>query len=98
VDEPARGRRDVAKGVHVRHHVVPEPSLIRRDYHEVDIVDVIAHLHDRLVRNRHAELFLRLRQRQPEPPPPPVSLLRGPELEHRLRCIPLGQRRRVVAV
>jgi hypothetical protein len=38
--------------VDVRHHVVPEAPLVRRDRREVDVVEVRAHLRDRFVGNR----------------------------------------------
>ena len=57
-----RRRRHIAEGVDVRHHVVAEASLVRRDGIEVDVVEMRAHLRERLVGNRHAELLLRLRR------------------------------------
>ena len=46
------GARPVAEGVHVRHHVVAEALLVRRHRGEVDVVEVRAHLRDRLVGDR----------------------------------------------
>ena len=66
MDEAARRRRDVAERVDVRHHVVAEAPLVRRDRVEVDVVEVRAHLRDRLVGNRNAELLLGLGEREPE--------------------------------
>ena len=54
VDEAAGGGGHVAKGVHVGHHVVAKALLVRRHGREVDVVEVRAHLRDRLVGNRHA--------------------------------------------
>ena len=59
VDERLRRRRDVAERVDVRHHVVAEAPLVRGDGVEVDVVEVRAHLRERLVGNRNAELAAR---------------------------------------
>ena len=98
MDESARRGRDVAERVDVRHHVVAKAPLVRGDDVEVDVVEMRAHLRDRLVRNRHAELLLRFGEREPELAPQAVSHRRRPELEHRLRRVPLGERRRVAIV
>ena len=78
-----RRRRDVAERVDVRHHVVPEPPLVRGDRLEVDVVEMRAHLRDRLVGDRHAQLLLGFGEREPEAPPESVPRLRRPQLEHR---------------
>jgi len=67
---------DVAKGVHVGHHIVAKATLVDRHALEVDVVEVRTHLVQRLVRNGHTQLLLRLGQRQPEPTPEPVTHLR----------------------
>ena len=90
--------RDVAEGVDVRHHVVAEPPLVDRHLLEVDVVEVGAHLRQRLVGDRHAERLLGLREGQPEPTPEPVARLRRPELQHRPGGVPLGERRGVAIV
>ena len=48
MDERPRRRRLVAEGVHVRHDVVPEAPLVARGRGEVDVVEVRAHLRQRL--------------------------------------------------
>ena len=83
--KPLRRRRDVAERVDVRHHVVAEAPLVRGDDVEVDVVEVRAHLRDRLVGNRNAELLLGFGEREPEPAPEAVARRRRPELEHRFR-------------
>ena len=98
MNELVRGGRDVAERVHVRHHVVAEAALVHGHRLEVDVVEVRAHLRERFVRNGHAEPLLRLREREPEPAPEPVPHLRRPQLQHRLRGVALGERRRVAVV
>ena len=93
MDEAARRGRDVAERVHVRHDVVAEPALVRRDDVEVDVVEMRAHLRDRVVGNRNAELLFGFGEREPELAPETMPLRRRPELEHRLRCVSLGERR-----
>jgi hypothetical protein len=98
VDELLRRRRRVAERVHVRHHVVAESPLVRRDLLEVDVVEMGLHLRDRLVGDRHAEALLGLGEREPEAPPQPVPHLRRPQLEHRPGGVALGERRRIAIV
>ena len=62
VNESLRGGSDVAERMHMRHDVVAKPLLVRRDDIEIEVVDVIAHLLDRVIGNRNAELFLRIGQ------------------------------------
>src|SRR5207248_1753972 len=80
------------------HHVVPIPLLILRDGREVDVVEMPAHLRDRLRRNVDAELAFRLGERQPQATPVPIARGRRPELEHRPGRVPLGERRGIALV
>jgi hypothetical protein len=97
VDEAARRGSNVAERMDVRHHVMPKPTLVGRDHIEIDVVEVRPHLRDRLVGNRNTELLFRFGEREPQLPPQTMSLCRRPELQHRFRCVSLGERRRVAA-
>ena len=92
MDHAARRRRHIPEGVHMRHHVVAEPALVFGDGRKVDVVEVRAHLGDRLLGDRDPELALRFGEREPEPTPEPMAGLRTEERQHRLRGIALGER------
>src|SRR6266550_3344262 len=93
MDERLRGRRDVSKCVHVRHHVVAQSLFVRGNDLKIDVVEMCPHLANCFVWNRHAELALRLGQSEPEPAPETVTLGGRPQFEHRLRRVSLGERR-----
>ena len=90
--------RDVAERVDVRHHVVPEATLVRGDGVEVDVVEVRAHLRDRLVGNRHAELLLGLGEREPERRQSPWRVRGDQSSSIASRRVALGERRGVGVV
>lgn len=46
MDDGRSRRAAVGKGVHVRHHVVPELALLLRRHGEVDVLLVALHLLD----------------------------------------------------
>ena len=65
MNERPCGGRGVAEGVNVRHDIMTEPSLVRGDGRKIHIVQVLAHLGDRLVGNLDAERFLRFGEGEP---------------------------------
>ena len=85
-DRPGRGA-DIAIGMHVGHHVVPQPPLVAFGRRKIDIIDVLLQLGDLLRADRQAEFRLCLGQGDPEPPPGAEFSLRAPELAHRGRRI-----------
>ncbi len=80
-DRPGRGA-DVAVGMNVGHHVVPQPPLVPFGRREVDVVDVLLQLGDLLLADRQAEFRLGLGQGHPQPPPGAELPLRAPQLAH----------------
>src|SRR5687767_14258106 len=98
MNEGLRGRSSVAEGMDVRDDVVPEPSLIRSDHIEVDVIEPVTHLRNGFRGNLYAELPLRLGQREPQAAPQAVADSRRPELQHRRRRVPVRQRRGIAIV
>jgi len=92
MNERLCGRCRIAERVNVRHHVMTKSLLVGGNGLEVDLVEIGAHLLDRSVRDRDPQLTLGLGERQPKTAPKPVTRCRRPQLEHRLRCVPLGER------
>src|SRR5690606_35164858 len=92
VDERLGCGRRVSERVHVCHHIVPEATLVSCYSVEVYVIQMSAHLVDRLERDVDPQLPLRLRERQPEPPPQTVALARRPELEHGPGCVAFSER------
>jgi hypothetical protein len=92
------GRRLVAEGVHVGHHVVPEAPLVLRRRGEVGIVEVGAQLLHRPLGDGDAEGALLFHQREPEPAPEPDPVGLAPELLHGRRGVPGTERRLVPGV
>ena len=98
MDDALRRGGDIAEGVHVRHHVVPEALLVPGNDGEIDVVEVRAHLLNRRRGDVDAERPLVLREREPEPAPEPVPGLRAPQFEHRLGGVAFGERGLVLRV
>ena len=91
MDDVAGGRGDVAEGVDVGHHVVPQlASRSSAARVEVDVVEVGAQLGELLgadarrdaVVGEQAEFVLGLGERQPQPPPGAELPQRPPPLGH----------------
>src|SRR5687767_6349099 len=97
MDERLRGRRGIAESMYVCHNVVTESLLVIGNRVEVDLVEVRAHLPNRVIRNLNAQLALRFGEGQPETAPQAVARCRGPQLEHRSGGVSLGQRRAIDA-
>ncbi len=95
MNERARRRRHIAERMNVGHDVVAEAALVLGHALEVEVVEVGAHLGDRLVGDLHPERSLGLGQREPQRPPERMPRLWRPDLQHRARRIALGERRRV---
>ncbi len=76
-DRPGVGA-EVAVGVDVGHHIVPQFSLVTRGGVEVDVIDVGLELVDLLRRDRQSKFRLGLGQRDPKPPPGAELPLRTP--------------------
>ena len=98
VDELVRRGGHVAKGVDVSHHVVPEAPLVDGHLLEVDVVEVRAHLRQRLIRDRHPQPLLGLGEGEPEAPPESVPHAGRPQLQHRRGRVALGERGGVTVV
>ena len=82
VDDRPRGGANVAVGVHVRHHIVPEAAFVAVGSGKVDVVDVGLQLGDLLGGDGQAELGLGLGQGYPKPSPSAELALRAPQLTH----------------
>src|SRR4029079_7761015 len=74
---------------------VRKGGCVRANDAEVVSVETRAHLRERLVGNRYAELALRLGEREPEPSPQTMPRGGRPKLEHRGGCVALSERRRI---
>ena len=98
MNHAARRRRDFAKRMHMRHHIVPKALFVLGDFGEVDVVEMQSHLGDRRRGNVDAEVAFRFGKREPEAPPEAVARLRRPERQHRRRRVALGERRAVPVV
>ena len=90
-DRPGLGT-DVAVGLHVGHHVVPQSALVTVGRLEVDVVDVLLELSDLLRCDRQPELRLGLGQRDPKPPPRAELPPRAPEGAHLGRAVSGNER------
>ena len=95
-DRPGLGAQ-VAVGMDVGHHVVPQLPLVTRGRREVDVVHVGLELVDLLPGDRQAQFGLGLGQRHPQPPPGAELPLRTPQRAHLRRGI-AGDQRIVVLV
>jgi hypothetical protein len=93
VEEGSGRGRLVGEGVHVGHHVVPETPLVAGGRGEVGVVQVGAHLRQRLVGDGQPELPLRFGQGQPQPPPQSDAVRLAPQQLHRGRRVAGAQRR-----
>ena len=82
VDHRARRRGLLAEGVHVGHHVVPEPLFVLRRLPQVGVVEVRPHLGDRGLGDGEPELPLALGQRQPDAAPEADAVRLAPEALH----------------
>src|SRR5205814_3048450 len=69
VNERLGGGSDLSESVDVRHYVVPESLLVSGDSIEIDVIQIGAHLANRLVGDRNTQLALRLGEREPDPAP-----------------------------
>src|SRR5688572_24090475 len=92
MDEGTRGRRLIAEMMDVRHHVVTQPALVFGGFVEIGVVEMLAQLLQRRVRDLEAELFLRFHQGQPEAAPQTDAPALAPQRLHRGRGVPHGQR------
>src|SRR5690606_10824932 len=92
VDDPARGGRLLPQVVDVRHHVMAQLALQLGRPGEVEVIEVLAKLRDRLVRDLQAELTLGFRQRQPQPTPGSELEARREDVRHLPRRVPLRER------
>ncbi len=82
MEEGARGGSLVAEMVDVRHHVVPEATLVLRRDGEVGVVEMRAHLRQRRIRNLEPELALRFGEREPDAPPEADAVRLAPQPLH----------------
>ena len=89
--------RLLAEGVDVRHDVVAEAPLVPAGGGQVGVVEVGAHLGQRLLGDVEPELALGLRQGEPEPAPEPDAVRLAPQRLHRGRGV-AGAERRAPAV
>ena len=92
MDVGARFRRDVAKSMHMRHHVMTERLFVCCHGGKVDVALVGAHCVDRDFRNFDAQTPLRFSEREPQLAPQPITRFRAPERKHGARGVPFGQR------
>ena len=95
VDVRTGRRRLLAEVMDVGHDIVAQPLLVLGGALEVGVVDVLAHLRQRVLGDVETELFLGLHQCEPEPPPQPDAPPLSPQRLHRRGGIPLGQGRAV---
>ena len=91
VDDRPGLRADVAIGMDVGHHVVPQPPLVPFGRREIDRIDVLPQLGDLFLSDRQAQFRLGLGQGHPQPPPGAELPLRAPQLAHRGRRIAADQ-------
>ena len=83
VDDWPGSRTNVAVGMHVGHHVVPQSPLMPLGRRKVDVVHVLLQFGDLLPADRQPKFRLGLGQGHPKPPPGAELPLRAPELAHR---------------
>jgi hypothetical protein len=83
----------IAESVDVGHHIVAEPALVASGNLEIRIIQVRAHLHDRLLGNLEPQLALGFCQREPEPAPEADAMAFTPEYLHGGRRVPRPKRR-----
>ena len=82
VDYRAGVRADVSESVNMRHYVVPKLLFILVFFIVIDIVNMLFHLGDLLVRNVKPELFFALRKGNPKFAPRRISVVRGENFLH----------------
>ena len=92
VDNRAGVRALLAKGVHVRHHVVPDDLFTRLCDVVIDVVGVLLHFVDLLLGNGQTQFHFGLRQRDPETAPCTEFFIRRKQEFHFRVRIPRGQR------
>jgi len=99
MNDALRGGRDVFEGVHLGHHVVAKLLLVFGRVVEIDVVEVVAHLPQRVVGDAvQAELFFALGERKPKPSPQAELLGRAQQVKHFGRRVAGGERRNVSLV
>jgi hypothetical protein len=87
VNDRPGGRANVAVGMHVGNHIVPEPLLIRGRGGEVDVIDMGPEFGDLRGGDFESQLALGFGQRDPQFPPGAVPDLRRPEPAHVARGV-----------
>src|SRR5262245_42592035 len=92
MDDPARRWTLIAVGMDVRHHIVPQPPLMRLSRRKVDRVDIPPQRLNLRLRNREAQLRFRLSQPNPKLPPCAKLLLVAPKPAHFRRSVATNQR------
>jgi hypothetical protein len=89
---------DIAIGVHVGHHVVPQLSLVSRRRLEIDVINVGLQLLKLLLADVQAHLLLGLGQYDPQPPPQAKFSLLAEQLGHLGRGVAADERVFVICV
>ena len=92
VDDRAGVGANVAVGVDVGHHVVPQFSLVLGRLGEIDIVDMRAQLVDLLFGDRQAQFRFGLGQRYPQAAPGAEFSLSSPQRGHFARSVAADER------
>ena len=93
MDDARCGRRRLAIGIDVRHHVVADLLLAPADAVVIDVVDVRFKLRNLIIRDRQAQRGFSPGQRDPQPAPGAIARVRGEQLQHVAGRIARGQGR-----